>query len=183
MALKEEFLLKLREYIAQNSFVLEDRFGNSWVYRPYCVSKGEETDVHCVSYGFMPQLSSSLFRLVRIKSSEKTFSEKTLELIEQKGMEEVSVYKKCGLDRRIFSRIRNEKEYQPSKRTALVLAIVLELELEQTEEFLARAGYALSPCLLEDVIIKMLIKEGIYEPADIDDGLLIFGARPLFSGA
>ena len=76
--------------------------------------------------------------------TEKTFSERLLEFIDKKGISDSDCYKKAGLDRRLFSKIRSNREYQPKKPTAIALAIGLELDLKYTNELLESAGYTLS---------------------------------------
>ena len=94
---------------------------------------------------------------------EDNFAETVLRLIRVSGKDDVEIYKKANLDRKLFSKIRNTTTYQPSKSTAIALAIALELNLDETKDLIGRAGYALSPSRLSDVIISWAIEEGHHD--------------------
>lgn len=98
-----------------------------------------------------------------ISQVDETFSQKLFRLIDESGKSDVEVYKKANLDRKLFSKIRSNENYQPSKRTALALAISLELNLDETKDFLSRAGLALSPASISDLIVKYFIINKIYD--------------------
>ena len=92
-----------------------------------------------------------------IYNIDDTFSETLIKLINQKFMSERMVYTKANIDRKHFSKLRN-KDYHPSKRTAVALAIALELNLDETKDLIKRAGYALSNSNHFDIIIEYCIK-------------------------
>ena len=97
-----------------------------------------------------------------------TFQQQLLDLIDAKGYTDSQVYRKANLDRKLFSKIRCNKDYKPSRLTALSLAIALELNLDEATDLLGRAGLALSPSNLTDMIIKYCITHQIYDIYDVN---------------
>lgn len=83
--------------------------------------------------------------------------------VQNKGLSDVEVYKRANLDRRLFSKIRNDKTYKPSKNTAMALVIGLELNMDEADDFLKQAGFALANCNKEDVVIKYFIEHQKYD--------------------
>lgn len=109
-----------------------------------------------------------------LSHAEDTFSQYLLKLIDNSGMTDAQVYKKANIDRRLFSKIRNNKDYTPSKPTVLSLAIALELNLDKTNDLLRKAGFALSHSNKFDIIIEYFISNQIYDIYKINETLFSF---------
>ena len=93
----------------------------------------------------------------------QTFHEVLFEKISQSGMTDVEVYNRANMDRRLFSKIRSNPAYHPRKDTVLALAIALKMDIDETQDLLSRAEYALSPSSKSDVIIRYFIERKIYD--------------------
>lgn len=102
------------------------------------------------------------------------FSETLLKLIDKTGKKDSEIYTKANLSRQHFSKIRNNPHYQPTKPTAIALALALELNLEQTQDLIGRAGYALTNSSKFDVIIMYFIREKNYNLFDINAAMFEF---------
>lgn len=104
----------------------------------------------------------------RMKHLSDTFQQYLFYLIEQKKLTNVDVYKRAIIDKRQFSKIKNNPLYHPDKGTALRLCVGAMLNLDETKDLLARAGYALSPCDKRDIIFSYFIENRIYDVTEID---------------
>lgn len=108
--------------------------------------------------------------IARAKEAHRTdnFSLALMRLIEEKGLNAVDVYRRANMDRKLFSKIKTNHDYIPSKRTILALAIALELSLEETQALLRKGGYSLSNSILLDVIVEFFISQGKYSMEEIN---------------
>ena len=109
----------------------------------------------------------------------ETFSQMLLRIIDEKQITDVSCYKKANIERSLFSKIKSNKFYKPSKMTVIALAIALELDINQARELLYKAGYTLSDSIVFDVIITYVLSRQIYNINEVNEILFAYGQPTL----
>ena len=107
----------------------------------------------------------------RMKHMSDTFQQSLLYLIESRGLTNAEVYKRALLTKQLFSKIKLNPHYHPDKATAMRLCVGAKLNMDETKDLLARAGYALSPCDKRDIIFSFFIEREVYDMIEIDIAL------------
>lgn len=152
---------------ARRRFIEEERRRVSNRLEKLSNSEENESDTLCTYASTFPDISGKTLDEV-IEKTGGSFKEKLFELINKSGMDDVTVYKKANIDRKVFSSIKCKKDYKPKKTTAVAFAIALQLDMTEMTDLLARAGIALSPSDKFDLIISYFVTNKKYDIFEIN---------------
>lgn len=109
------------------------------------------------------------------KNSDRCFSKILFDFIDRSGKTDSEIYKVASVDRRVFSKIRCNKNYIPKKRTIIAIGLALKLTKTDFDNLLLAAGYSLSYSDVFDLIIMYCIENKIYSIAKINIALEHYG--------
>lgn len=114
-----------------------------------------------------------------VNSETESFAERFFRLVDEKGLTDSQVYNRANVNRKIISKLRINPDKNVDKKTALALAVGLELDIDETEEFIKLAGYALSPRIKFDRIVRYFIENGEYNINEINEALFKYTEKVL----
>lgn len=170
---------------------VDEKYVKSSLEEEYCYEKSERTNFSVRSFDrsiksysaktySLPTGTLACNKAVERKledllaNLDDTFSEALLKWIDTKNLSDPEVYKRANVDRKLFSKIKNNKNYKPSKNTAIAFALALELNLDETKDLIGRAGYTLNRCYKFDVIVEYFIRNKNYDIMELNEVLFAF---------
>lgn len=159
--LEKEILIELQEYVKNNLSNLVFQTFESHNYQKSEEIQNNEIE-HFIKIKRQPAFNQTLFRF-----------------IDKKGASDSDIYKRAGMDRRHFSKIRSNSDYRPSKNTVIALALALELNKKETDKLLSSAGYSLSDSDTFDLVIQFCLEKKIYDFYHVNQALDYFSLKPL----
>ena len=195
--LPEELLRALRAYVGANYRPLKEKKAGraqkpaafSFVSEDRAEECAEDRAEKCenMAYSMAPLASCAAPEALpgldkAVSSLDESFSEALLRMIDERGMKDSECYKKAQVDRKLFSKIRSDRLYRPSKPTAIAFAFALELPEEEAKDLLQKAGYALSGSSKFDVIVEFFLREGRYDLYELNEALLYYD-QPLVNAS
>jgi hypothetical protein len=160
--LDQKIIKELEAYIHEHLIIeLQDRMYSDM--KEECISESLHIELdHFIKNNQKPTLQEVLFRF-----------------IDQKDASDAEIYKRAGIDRRHFSKIRSSSDYRPKKSTVIALALALELDEEEFNQMLESGGYSLSDSETADLVIKFCLEKKIYDVIQVNEYLDYFSQKTL----
>jgi hypothetical protein len=163
-----------------------DNFREEATYQDHKAKRAKRIEIDkCIMADAMPDFApmcseiEATFHSERLddmfENMDKGFADTLFYYIDKKGITDVEAYKRSNVGKKTFSKIKCNKDYKPSKITAVSFAVGLHLNLEETQHLLSTAGMCLSRANKFDVIIEYFIMTGKYDSIfDVNEVLYQF---------
>ena len=161
----KNFLKELQDYV--------ERHLNKPTF-DFCYSKAK-----CVEKVVLKEIQNCEIEDFIKNNRKPTFNQVLFGFIDAKGISDSDVYKKVGIDRRHFSKIRSNPDYKPGKNTVIALAVALEMDKKEMNNLLSSAGYSLSDNDTFDLVIQFCLEKKIFDIHSINQALDFFSLKPL----
>ncbi len=180
--MKDKLLAYINENL-NNSGVLSFKKAKYDVDHARCLSSAKLEEMESVvdrSYGVLGDYEHAyVSTYIDNNNDGDKFQKLLFKYIDDKGLKDSDVYKRVHIDRRLFSKIRNE-DYHPSKETVILLGLALELSEKEFDEFITSASYSLPKNNVYDLIIRFCFVERIYKIKKVNELLDSYNCK-LFS--
>ena len=161
-------------------YIEENLKNNSFSKESFLTSKARCSSIEAVGEYSSFEDSIDLKEWIKENDKYNTFQTTLFKMIDEKNLTDSEVYNKVHIDRRLFSKIRNDKNYHPSKETIILLGLSMELNENEIEELLNSASYSLPKNNHYDLIIRFCFMKGIYTIKDVNELLEEYNCK-LFS--
>lgn len=177
--MKQELQQYLDYYLVQDRKSIREKVSN-YIF-PKAMKCESMMEATC-QYEEDASISGDISTFIEKNKEEDTFQSKLLKWIDERNLKDSDVYNKVNIDRRLFSKIRSNKDYHPSKETIILLGLSLELSEQEIEELLESASYSLPMNNEYDLIIRFCFKKKIYDLFQINEFLEDHNCKTLTKG-
>lgn len=159
------------DFFDDDDFYDEDDYHNEKAYPGH--SRAKTAAVRSIGSRLRSQMDT-IQDFVVSNYSELSFSQRLNKYLSERDITTAMIYKRSFIDRKLISKITSSPDYHPSKQTVFALCIALHLDLDESTEFLALAGYAFNQHKKYDLIIKFFLNDQIYDIDIINEVLFRF---------
>ena len=166
---------KLEKYLKEHLEEKETSFFQAYFERSSASQEYEEDSVGGTTLFKRKDINT----FIEDYKDEDTFQTKLFQFIDSKNLKDSDVYNKVNIDRRLFSKIRSNKDYHPSKETIILFGLALELDEDEIEELLKSASYSLPMNTTFDLIVRFCFKEHIYDVQKVNEFLYEYKCKLL----
>lgn len=169
----EKLELYIKNNLESNTYIKFNKFKYGRENASCTVFMDEDKDLDIIDLSYLNQEfdKNKIDKFIKKTKDENKFQNLLLKLIDERNLKDSEVYNKVHIDRRLFSKIRSDRNYHPSKETVLLLCLALELNEKQALDLLNSAAYSLPKNNVSDLIMRFCFIEHIYDLTQINEFL------------